>query len=89
MIFNDIILFITGFSFASWLTANSVIKTVPLISTVTAKLMSDTSIAAYLEEPSCDQTGSTYSGAIDGIKNGKIFSSCILIDNQNKFSGTD
>jgi hypothetical protein len=33
--------------------------------------MSDTGIAAYLEEPSCDQTGSTYSGAIDGIKNGK------------------
>ena len=62
----------TGFSFASWLTTNGVTRTEPLPSTVTAKLMSDTGIAAYLHEPPCDQTGTSYSGAVGGIKNGKI-----------------
>ncbi|XP_071146419.1 uncharacterized protein [Mytilus edulis] len=60
----------TGFQgLAAWLTDNSVTKTEPLRGSETSKLMSDSGIASYLYEPSCDQQGSMYSGNVGGVKN--------------------
>ncbi|XP_052083535.1 uncharacterized protein LOC127720826 [Mytilus californianus] len=53
----------------TWLTDNSVTKTEPLRGSETSKLMSDSGIASYLYEPSCDQQGSMYSGNVGGVKN--------------------